>query len=94
MLQRLRSLFERALNIAHDLVRDSIAFPMVGAGLLAYPPIEVVVKALIDACSLLREKDSPLKNVTLVIWKNDVETQKVVYMYNLLQIYFAYSFEF
>lgn len=70
------SLFERSLAITHDMGLSSIAFPLIGAGRNAYPAIEVV-KAILDACSLFRQKDSPLKKVVIVVWSGDTKNQKV-----------------
>lgn len=65
------------MNIAHDMGMRSIAFPMIGTGLLAYPALEVL-KAFVDACSLFRERDSPLQRVAIVVWKHSSEeTQEV-----------------
>lgn len=65
------------MNITHDISLRSIAFPFIGTGVLKYPPLEVM-KALIDACSLFREKDSPLKTVYIVVWDQDSKTEKVI----------------
>lgn len=54
----------------------SIAFPLIGAGRLGYPEMDVI-KALVDACSLFREKDSKLKTVSIVVWKYDLGCQEV-----------------
>ena len=74
--QIIRSLFERAMNITHDMGLRSIAFPFIGTGVLKYPPLEVM-KALLDASSLFREKDSPLKTVYIVVWEQDHKTEQV-----------------
>ena len=55
----------------------SIAFPFIGTGILQYPPLEVM-KALLDASSLFREKDSPLKTVYIVVWEEDDEAEQVI----------------
>ena len=54
----------------------SIAFSFIGTGVLKYPPLEVM-KALLDASSLFREKDSPLKTVYIVVWEQDHKTEQV-----------------
>ena len=76
-LQLLRALFERALNITHDLSLTSIAFPFIGTGVLQYPVLDVM-KALLDACSLFREKDSTLKTVSMLVWSQDKKTEQVI----------------
>ena len=70
------SLFERSLAITHDMDLVSIAFPLIGSGLNEYPAVEVI-KAILDACSLFRQPNSPLKKVVIVIWSGDDKNQKV-----------------
>lgn len=70
------SLFERTLNVAHNMGLKSVAFPLIGAGANNYPPLEVM-KAIVDACSLFRQKDTPLKEVVIVVWENDSKNIKV-----------------
>ena len=69
-------LFERSLAITHDMGLTSIAFPLIGAGLNKYPPL-TVIEAILDACSLFRQKNSPLKEVVIVIWDKDKHSQNV-----------------
>ena len=70
------SLLERTLAITHDLGLPSIAFPLIGAGANNYPVLEVI-KAIIDACSLFRQKQSPLKKVVIVVWEHDKKNEQV-----------------
>ena len=74
--QIIESLFERALNISHDRGRTSIAFPLIGAGSIGYPALDVI-KTIMNACSFFVKKDSPLKEVKIVIHVNDSSTLKV-----------------
>lgn len=74
------SLFERTLNVAHNMGLKSVAFPLIGAGANNYPPLEVM-KAIVDACSLFRQKDTPLKEVVIVVWENDSKNIKVGVMH-------------
>ena len=70
------SLLERSLAIAHDMGSSSIAFPLIGAGVNKYPPMDVI-KAILDACSLFRQKDTMLKRVIVVVWEHDKKNQQV-----------------
>lgn len=70
------SLLERSLAITHDMGLSSIAFPLIGAGINKYPATEVI-KAILDACSLFRQKVSPLKKIVIVVWKHDHKNQQV-----------------
>ena len=70
------SLFERSLAITHDMGLESLAFPLIWSGLNMYPAVEII-KAILDACSLFRQRDSPLKKVVIVIWSGDDKNQKV-----------------
>lgn len=72
----LKTLYERSLNIAHDMGLKSIAFPMIGSGRLRYSA-KKVLEAFLDACSLFRMKDSSLKKVVMLVWKEDKVTEEV-----------------
>mgnify|MGYP001799694802 CR=1 FL=1 len=74
------SLFERALNVSHDMGMKSVAFPLIGAGLNNYPPMEVM-KAIMDACSLLRQPNTPLRRVVIVVWEKNNKTIKVKFLF-------------
>ena len=70
------SLLERTLAITHDMGLSPIAFPLIGAGANNYPALEVI-KAIIDACSLFRQKRSPLKKVVIAVWEHGKKNEKV-----------------
>ena len=70
------SLLERSLAIAHDMGFSSTAFPLIGAGVNKYPPMDVI-KAILDACSLFSQKDAALKRVIVVVREHDKKNQQV-----------------
>ena len=55
---------------------SSIAFPLIGAGVNKYPPKDVI-KAILDACSLFRQKDTALRRVIVVVWEHNKKNQQV-----------------
>lgn len=45
-----------------------------------------VIKAMVDACSLFRQKDSRLKKVVIVVWERDQKNQQVCFYVVTLKI--------
>ena len=76
------SLFERSLAITHDIGLESIAFPLIGSGLNMYPAVEVI-KAILYACSLFRQRDSPLKRSSLSYGLEMTKIKRLVMKYCL-----------
>ena len=72
----LQTLFERCLNVAHDMGMRSMAFPLTGGGNLGFSAQQVMM-AMLDACSLFRMKDSPLMQVIVIVYKYDCVIEEV-----------------
>lgn len=82
----LQTLFERSLNIAHDMGMTSIAFPMIGCGNLGFSPTQVMA-AVLDACSLFHMRSSSLVRVDVIVYERDLVTQQVsVYFYKYFRL--------
>ena len=76
------SLFERSLAITHDMGLESLAFPLIWSGLNMYPAVEII-KAILDACSLFRQRDSPLKRSSLSYGLEMTKIKRLVMRYCL-----------
>ena len=64
------------MNVTYDLGLSSIAIPLIGAGSLEYPLMDIM-KALMDACSFYRRYDNQLKRVIMIVHHDDPVSQVV-----------------